>query len=346
MNKVLMIGIWDWANTGWRFKRCLEYLGFNVTALKGHKHIFGYPEEMDIFEPLSRMTETKGFPISLEVPELRPFAEKADIIHMIASTFIDPGVNLKEKKTIVQHSGVTYTLESERGNGLFNSFADATIMQFPGLMGHGAKNEQLIIYPIDEEFIKPNFEKKSKELVIGHFPSNPLTKGTEKVLRVIQKLEKTSLKFKYIGVRDLKYHHTTWPNNLERMRKCDVVIETIKTKIYSEGRPGTYSGRPNGYKSCIFGDWGNTAPEASALGKVVITNCLHENMYKSEYGCDLPLHIANDEESLEHNLIELISMNSQKLLKEKKRHREWAVKNHGIKPTAERLWNKVYSEFF
>lgn len=350
MSHVLMLAVWDWANTGWRFRKCLRHLGLEVVALKGHPHQFKYPEEIALYGPLARKRTHQEFPISLDVPELRPIAEKAKIIHMLASTYIYPGIDLKEKCVVVQHSGVNYSLEPQKANKIFNPIADATLMQYPGLLGYRAKNEHLIIYPIDEDFFpEPDFGN-SKKLVIGHFPSSPVTKGTDKVIRVIERLENTLTlkdKFEYIGTREInKNHHITWAENLKRMKRCDVIIETIQPTVYLGDRPGQYVFNPTGNGHCDFGDWGNTALEASILGKVVVTNCLHTDIYKSHYKCDLPLYVTNDERMLRLNLIKLILMNKAKLREEKEKHYEWVTKNHSIKPTAERLWDEIYSKFF
>ena len=350
MNDVLLVGVWDWANTAWRFKRCLEYLGLSVKAFKGHPHKFSYPEEIEIHRGISRTRSIPDFPIMATVHELKSWADNSKIVHMFASCLVDVGVDLTQHKTVVQHSGVTYTLNSEKGNDIFNPIADATIMQFPSLLGRGAVNEHLVIYPVDTQYIRPNYNRKTDKLIIGHWPSNPDTKGTDKVLRVIEHLESSSVasKFEYVGIRESrsivngrrKYDHTPWVAHLERVRRCDVLIETIQPWVYEGETPGSYTFIPNGNRQA-FGDWGNQALEGAALGKIVITNSCHSALYQREYG-DCALRVANDENELENQLAALIESTPDEILFLKQRTRAWAERNHSIESTATRLWDQVY----
>jgi len=50
--------------------------------------------------------------------------------------------------------------------------------------------------------------------------------------------------------------------------------------------------------------------------------------------------------SLTKKIIQLTSLNKDQLIEEKKKSREWAVKNHSLEATALRLWDKVYCNFF
>lgn len=342
MNDVLLIGIWDWANTGWRFARCLEYLGLKVKAFKGHPHIFRYPQEIDCHKALARTRHINGFPVIAHAPELRSWADNSKVIHYIASTFIDTGADLNGKPVVVQHSGVSYQLEPEKANAVFNPLVTHTIMQFPSLMGYGATGEELIYYPVDTAHIRPVYTRKSDRLIIGHFPSNPVTKGTDKVLRVIERLEssKWADRFEYVGIREVKPEHVSWEENLRRVSECDVLIETIQPWVYLGDGPGKYTFEPNGHKR-PFGDWGNQALEGAALGKIVVTNFCHSALYYQEYG-DCALRVANDESELENQLLFLLESSDRDILFMKQQSRLWAERNHSIESTALRLYERVY----
>ena len=129
-------------------------------------------------------------------------------------------------------------------------------------------------------------------------------------------------------------HQVSWEQNIERMRNCDIIIETHQPSLNLDGRG-----------SKVFGEWGNTAIEGASLGKSVITNSLTTDYYSQEYG-DMGLHIANDEEDLVSNLYELVHMGRQKVLEDGEKTREWVVNNHSMEATALRLWNRIYSNFF
>ena len=112
---------------------------------------------------------------------------------------------------------------------------------------------------------------------------------------------------------------------MDRIRGCDILIETLAL--------------------AGSGAWGNTALEAAALGKVVVTNTDHKDVYEKEYG-PLPIHVANNAGELEVVLRELINLGKDGVLAEGRKTRDWVVKYHSMKATARKLWNRVYKQFF
>lgn len=327
MIDVLVLTFFDFSNTGWRFSKMIESLGFKVKMFKGRGHEFNYPIEAEVFEPLAKLKPifVRERPFVVYCPELAPWVEEAKIIHFTSSTFVSTGVDLTNKKVVVNHGGTTYRNGANLVNALFNGFTDATIIQCPDLLGLGAKNEHLIYYPVQTDWLQPDYEKREK-IVFGHFPSSPASKGTSMIIKVFRKLSEDPWardKFEYIGVTNAVKGGISWLENLDRIRKCDVIVETVCPVL--RGRK--------------FGEWGNQCLEASALGKIVITNTLSKELYKREYG-DFAPHIANDEVELEARIREILEMGD--LTEEKKKHREWAVQNHSMEVTAERLWDKVY----
>lgn len=328
---VLMIAKNDWANTGYKFWRCLLSLGLNALMVKGEPHTFEYPIQAPIHPSL------QGIPIAVHpclvmAPGLETLMSSAHVIHTIASTwplvaFEWDGVNL-----VNQHGGQTYRLDPDTCNAAMDPKAKATIIQCPDLLGLGASNETLIYYPVDTELIQPNYMRtRVGKLVVGHFPSDPRVKGTKRIFSVIEPLAKKYKQLEYIGATNeasIK-HWKPWDQNIARMAQCDVIIETLA--------PTTF-GKP-------FGEWGNTALEAAASGCIVISNCLSEQVYKAEYG-ELGIRVANDKETLGEHLEALLNMSDLELHQEKERTRQWAVDNHGMEASAARIWNEVYEPFF
>lgn len=341
---VLMLTHWDWANTGYRFSRCVKRMHdlgcgpkLNVLAYKGMPHAFQYPEQLPIYYPLHCRLQQENYPIIVGAPELRPLVERAKCVYFLAETFMDTGADLAGKYVIVQTSGSTLRNEPKAVSAFFNPIINKTIAQFPTLMNLGMKNEVLIYYPVDTDFIQPDYARRDPDkIIIGHFPSTPEAKGTDVIMEVISKLEADPLvngRFKYIGERNTKKRETAprdWLDQLALMRECDVIIETIKPE---------YNGRP-------FGEFGNTAMEAAALGKIVITNSLNVDLYHREYGLDLAPWITNDAEALERNLRVVCEYGADDVADEKMNMREWVVDNHSIDATARRLWDKVFVEVF
>lgn len=332
MPDVLMLTQDDNANTGWRFFKCIQSLGIDILALKGMYHQMSYPEQIPVHPFLMGKSQTE-FPLICS--RLRIYAKNAKVIHYIASRPIIPGVNVKEKKVVMQHGGSVYRQNFAMINKFCNQFVDFSIIQCPDLLGLGAKNEHWIYYPVDTDFIKPDFATGNK-LKIGHFPSNPITKQSETVCSVIEKLEadpKYNKRFEYVGVRhkgeeykEFSKNLMMWTDNLKRMKECDIIIESLGL---------TQKGR-------IYGEWGNTALEAAALGKIVVTNSLSIDKYHKEYG-KMMLNIVNSVEDLENSLKRILSMSDKEIKFEKEETRQWAEDNHSMPVTAKRIWDKVYS---
>lgn len=333
MTDVVMLTAYDWANTGWRFYNCLKSLGLDVVFFKGHVHDYNYPIQAPLHTELEQKRwQTHPICVNAKDGEIAELVKGAKVVHFTASTFIDTGIDLSQKHVVVQHGGSTYRKNPVACNNVFNEFVDHTIIQCPDLLGLGAKSEHLIYYPVDTDLLQPDYHMHGGKLIVGHFPSSPEVKGTKKIVEVIDNLyadRKFGSKFIYVGSRSNKVRMYPWLENLTKMRQCDIIIETCNPII----------------KSKTFGEWGNTAIEAAALGKIVITNSLRKDVYEKEYG-DIALNIANNPEEIEKILKVLLSKSTYELLEMKTRTREWVVKNHSIKATAKRLWDKVYSNFF
>lgn len=333
MMEVLMLTRADHANTGWRFAQCLKRLGLEVVCFKAQQHPFKYPIQMPVHKALANAKRTSVAPTVLNAPEMESWIKKAHVIHFHATTFIDTGADLKNKQVVVQHAGDNYRKNPEGANELFNPMADKTIIQYPSLMGLGAKDEELIYYPVDTSLLMPGVKSVNVGLVrIGHWPSSPARKGTAKILKAIDILEKhpaSKHRFIYIGTNSVKKGKdiVSWIKHLDRIRACDILIERCQT---DDGHA----------------EWANTALEAASLGKIVVTNTLSSELYQKEYGDRCPFFIANSVNDLVATLKTLVCLPKNKLLDLGMEARAWAVRNHSIQATAKRLWEKVYKEFF
>jgi|GEM_PF-1890000 len=343
MIDVLMLCINDWANTGWRFSQALQHIGLDVLFLKGVMHKFMYPEQgiihPDIVKAHLAQKPEGGEALYYSVPELNELARSANVIHFRDTCIIDTGVDLEKKWVIAQHGGRIYRQHNRKVNREFNQFVDATIIQCPDLWGLGAKNEHLIYYPVDTNRIKPVYEPQDDRLIIGHFPSMPTWKGTSVIYETILKIGKEhprlAEKFAYFGPTHEDLNNdpnkwmwlTIWSNHLKRIAMCDILIETV-SKTAQDDLP--------------YGEWGNQALEAAAMGKIVITNTLTADLYRKEYGPGCALHVANDATELEAQLIKILNMGGDEMMEHRYKSREWVEKYHSIEKTGERLWEKIY----
>ena len=322
---ILMISYDDFANTMYRFWLCAKHLGLNAIAIKGKVHPFQYPYQAPLHPSLMN-TPINSAPLTVMAPGLESMIESSRVVHLFASTYPMCAAKWGKFPLIVQHGGTYYRQNPEPINKFFNSMTQQTVIQCPDLLNLGAKNESLIYYPVDTTMIQPNFTKKGEKLVVGHFPSNPIVKGTETIYNAVKDIEG----IEYVGATpDKVWALKPWTDNMMRFLTCDVIIETCAPD--QNGKP--------------FGEWGNTALEAAASGCVVVSNAAHQDIYKKEYGA-LGLHVANNPEDLRAEIIRLASLPDDKLLEEKKACCDWATTNHSIPATAERLWNRVYSRYF
>ena len=324
MIDVLFLCCDDWANTGWRMMKAVQTLGLKVMGFKGNPHVFGYPEQLVI---LSEIANTKPF----SALSLNNLAENTKVIHFIASTYIDTGVDLSQHHVVVNHGGRVYRENSVACNGFFNRFADAAICQTPDLLGLGANNEHLIYFPVDTDNLKPVYKEKGV-LTIGHFPSIPW-KGTGIINGVIDSLAK---KHELEYVSSGKDDRTIWLEQLDRIRHCDILIDNIAvTAKYADASPQEFK----------YGTWGNVSMEAAALGKVPVSCALDLDVYQREYG-DCGITVANDADQLYDALERLLLMKSDEFVLEQMKARRWVEEKHSLKATGRRLWDKVYKPFF
>ena len=322
--KILAVTYWDWANTLYRYCKCLEYLNLDFCCIKGQPSSnFLYPFEVSVYIPLTRVQPSYMHPIVINAPHLNSFFNQFDIIWFSAETFINTGIDLSCKKVIVDYRGQTYLKNMEACQSVFNQFSDVSIISWLPLYGYGLNNEQLVLWAVDTDFIKPSYKNGNGKLVIGHFPSTVENKGSNTILDVINELKKEyGNKFEYVG-SDKK--EMIWINNLKRMSSCDVIIETLKPELHNKP----------------LGDWSNTTLEASALGKIIISNFRNEELYKREYG-NHEVCIANDAEQLTSVLVNLIENYTLDMIIDKQiATRKWVEEKHSIPATANRLYDKV-----
>ncbi|HUU93166.1 MAG TPA: hypothetical protein VM238_18385 [Phycisphaerae bacterium] len=322
MSDVLVVCCADWANGAYRVKQELDSLGLDVVAFKGMPHQFAYADEVPMIPG-----DWRGPPAFSYVPRLKPYAEAARCIMFMSSQFVEMGVNLAEKKCTVWHGGSDYRMRPKQCNDLFNPYVEVTMIGAPDEMGIGAKNEVWIPLHVDTAGLDPVYERRDpKKVLVGHFPSNAGMKGTGLICAVMDKLKADPTvadRFEYIGLRgDARL---SWPQHMNRVRQCDVYIDQIMPSL---------GGRPAGY-------FGTSSIEAAALGKVVMVNNLYRDQFHAEFGAAEPMW-TNTAEELEAALREVLSWTEAELRAKREATRDWMERIHGLKPVAERMWEKVF----
>ena len=209
-------------------------------------------------------------------------------------------------KLIVWHTGTPYRSNHRMMNTMFEGAIE--ICDEASLM-HLAIEPRYVHTGIDTDKIKPVYYK-SGEYKFGHFPSNKERKGTASILEA---LNETKVHYIY----DDKILAT--PLYYQRLSECDVYVEMLNRFWHGE-----------------YGNYGVTATDAAALGKIVITQCLYPEVYEEVYGkCEL-IFVRNQGELIEK--IEWINNLSQSdFLNLQYQTRQWVAKKHNLKTTGERV---------
>ena len=249
------------------------------------------------------------------------FSKECDIIQYMHSEKVDLNINLKGKKIVVFHGGGKYRDNPQRICNIFNDLVDCSIIQTYDLFGLGAKNEKWVLPGIDVKLIKPVYNDNDK-IVIGHYPSSKIGKGSEAVERIIKNIQGKVPDFDF----KCSYKRVPWEHQLRRMSTVDIYIERMSLQKKTK----------NGWKRT--GVWGMTALEAAALGKIVVTNFYGKKFYKKEFG-EYALQVADSEKQMTHLLINLLNKSKSELLTLKQQTRKWVEEKHSLEVIGSQLKN-------
>lgn len=311
----------DYANVAYEFQESLRSVGIDAFAYAGGL-ISTRSKGAEIFKA-EKISRENYFLPGGNSPEFMRKIKESNIIIYMHSKYIDLGLSkekMKDKTMAVFHGGTFYRVRSKTLNGIFNPIVDISLIQTYELFGKGAKNEQWILPPVDTESLKPKFHPPKKRRVISHYPSYSKYKGTSVINSVMKDLGNSKLS------NELYYHFSSekisWEKNIERMRDCDIYIESLS----------------QGDNECSNKhDWSVTALEAASLGKIVVTNFgFGEELYREVYGKHT-LQVANSAKQLKEVLSKLLTMNNVEFQKLKYKTREWVESCHSRKAIGKRL---------
>jgi len=267
-------------------------------------HLYEYPNQGKIFKTSSQILS---------------YVKKADVILFMHSQYIDTGVDLKNKKVLVWHTGTRYRQHSKEVNKIFNPVVNASICG-RDVFGLGAKNEKWVGGLVDVKALNPIYKKADDKIILAHYPRGH-NKGTEIIKSSIGKISKKGLLNNFIYKFSDKI--VDWESNIERVSGCDVYIEDMS----------------NDKNKGVFGI---ASLEAAALGKIVVTRFLFLEEYEKKFG-KCGIQVANTQEELIQKLIHLISLSEKNLLELRSRSRGWVVRCHSYEAVAKRLL-KLFNE--
>lgn len=308
--RVLLIGIRDWAYVGYTLSKCLQAVGVEADMLVEKP----YP-----FRPGC------AIPFFGDLTKVKRYAESADIIQFMQGHWVDTGVDLSKKRVFVYYGGSTYRLKPKELSTHFNTIVEKSIIQTGDLFGLGANNEVWLLPAVDTEMLKPVYKRTNSKIIIGHFPSST-AKSTPQINNIVQQLmPKYGGKFEYISNTEV----LSWDKHIERVSKCDIYIEACSPIQNFQN------------KQLKYGEWGVSAIEAAALGKIVITHFLSHKKYEQVYG-QHELCVANTPSDIAVHLESLLELSDDELLKRRKATRSWVEKFHSFKAVGTRLKEEIY----
>lgn len=309
---VLLICLKDYANVAYTYQEALRSVGVNANAFSAKDtHRLQYPKVASNYNGNTPIRNQK---------RIYDICSKADAIIWMHSQFVDLGLpNLQKKKKLVFHGGTAYRRRFVELNGRFNPIVNTCLIQTLDLWGLGAKNPVWMLPAVNTEFIKPTFKPMKRRKLIAHYPHVPKNKGSDIINEVLASM-KSDPKLSNLFEFDYSQNRVPWMKNLERIRACDIYIESL-SQASSHNRH----------------DWSVTALEAASMGKIVVTNILNPARYKKEYG-SCALHAANNAKQLRDVLTRLITIESDIEFQQlKSKSREWVEKIHSYKVIGERL---------
>jgi len=299
---VLLLAVSDWAGMGSLLCQSLCKVGVNAKIHTTKRGKYKHPS------------------VSINRNQALDFSKKCHVIQYMHSVKHPLNINLKNKKVVVFHGGGKFRFDYKNICKIFNPIVDCSIIQTYDLFGLGAKNEIWLLPPIDNDKIKPIYETKGNRIIVGHYPSSALGKGSDNVNKIINNIRGKVPDFEY----RYSSERVSWDKQIKRMSQVDIYIERMSLKNWKNS------------VSYRTGVWGITALEAAALGKVVVTNFYGKKIYRKQYG-EYALQVADSEKQMEKLLIKLLSLPKKELMILKQNTRKWVEEKHSLESIGNRL---------
>ena len=242
------------------------------------------------------------------VSTLKELINQADIVQVFHS---DKWMHqyLEGKKVIVYHAGSTYRMHHAYYNHLWRN-ADLHVVCLGEFWKLAPKNKRYLVGAMEMDW---HYSNCHYPLEIAHYPSNPEVKGTNHIINMLSDISSD----KYYFLCDT--NEVDYRQQLNRLKTCDIYIEMFKMQLGQN----------------IYGSFGITALEAAAMGKIVVTNNLHKELYQDVYG-DCALQIVNTEQEFKNKINQLINLSTHELRELQNKTKQWALK-HSYLETGKRI---------
>lgn len=254
--RYLNLSVDDYANMSHENANALRSIGVNCedysikfTRNRNNTHVFKYA------------TESKP----IRIGEINELAKRFDCIQIFHT---DERIlkALDHDNIVVYHTGTRYRQNSDYFNVVFKGIKQLTDQtEFVGL------GDMRYIAPHTTITAKP--KRTDGKIIVGHYPSNPLVKGTSEIRKMLDPFKNEF---------EIRINERTVPHQrqLQRMSECHIYIELFAP--FQQGK--------------VYGCHGVTAFESAALGCFTVTQNLYPEVYEKEYGVNY-FHLANDRNS-------------------------------------------------
>jgi len=280
--RVLNLSTNDYANMAHENANALRSIGVDCKDYKIYRHNFCYESESH------NVTSDQIIKFCKNYDVVQIFHTDKELLRLCRLG--------NAKRIVMYHTGTRYRQESAMYDKLCHGLLQIT-------------DQCEFVNGNNMHYLAPhvnfsNVPKNNSKLVVGHYPSNPINKGTDKVIELLAPYHKDF---------DIRIDSKIVPHkfNIQRMSECDIYVEMFC--LEQDNKP--------------FGCHGVTAFDAAALGSIVVTNNINESAYTDVYG-DYPFLIANTESKFK-SIFEM--------LKKKTISLPSVFENHNIKSTGKRI---------
>lgn len=301
--QVVSFCIEDHANFMWEQAKALNEVGVSCRPMKFKPHPYDYPEQAEVVDTRTLRDAIKGAEYVMVYFSLRSWQTVAQFA--------------KGKKLIMHYAGTEFRVNKAAYLRAINPYVYRSVIALGEFNGCGAKFQRYVSMTVDTDRLEKLERPIGKgPLVVGHYPSNEVVKGTATIRQALANVSGVVI---HIDTQLLPY-----PDALKRMAECDVYVELFAP---------TNHGQP-------YGSFGTTAIEAAAMGKVVITQNLHADFYAAEYG-ECPLILAKTPQDITDAVERLRDMPRGEFRNLAAQFKSWAVSCHSYSATGERLKSQV-----
>lgn len=287
--KVLNISTRDFANMSHNNANALRSVGVSCFDRSIHQHPYGYVTQS---EPMS-------------IGWLRQNYMDYDVIQLFHTDEQLYKVIQGHPNLVVYHTGTRYRKYKKRFDEVFKG--RKVITNHCEFLLH----DPTFNYLAHHTNLKPTKKRTDGKLIIGHYPSQPTIKGTDKIIEMLEPFKDD---FDIRISTDLISHE----ENLKRVSECHIYVELFAPE--QDGLP--------------YGCFGMSAYEATALGCLVVTNNINPPAYEDIYGVS-PFLTPNTEQEFKNTISALRDVETYYTAKEIKH--EGFYEKHGLLETGLRI---------